>query len=275
MLIDVTKLTPRVYSNHSRDFQVIARLFNSVLNSNLLNSQLIATLGLDEDFDDELADLLLMTLGIPVVHDYNTRQVLAVCKAFAEVRRHKGSVRALETLLNTLLHVEGITESGHVTVSEDKTTIEIWVPANLSDITLFNDLLRLLLPAGMTSKIIRGAKVTPSDPARTETVAPTVTAYKILSGKSLGGVLNGDGISNSVVIPTDKNTAEGLGANPGFIIHNLVPQADIFAQLPLAAAQASQASIESDSGELVTDDAVEPSEGNGSSVLTEINSNPN
>lgn len=87
----------------------------------------------------------------------------------------------------------------------------------------------------MTSKIIRGAKITPPDPARTETVTPTATAYKILSGTSLGGVLKvseENNISDYVgvvgTISTGDNkttTIEGLGANPGFIIHNLVPRA--------------------------------------------------
>lgn len=118
----------------------------------------------------------------------------------------------------------------------------------MSDITLFNDLLRLLLPAGMTSKIIRGAKITLPDSIKTEAIAPTATAYKMLTGKSLG-VFDGKNISDSVgVIGTigtgdNKTTIEGLGANPGFIIHNLIPRVDIFTQAPIAEVQVDQANL--------------------------------
>lgn len=85
----------------------------------------------------------------------------------------------------------------------------------------------------MTSKIIRGAKITPPDPARTETVTPTATAYKILSGTSLGGILkvseksrisDSVGVVGTIGTGDNKTSIEGLGANPGLIIHNLVPR---------------------------------------------------
>lgn len=79
----------------------------------------------------------------------------------------------------------------------------------------------------MTSKIIRGAKITLPDSAKTETVAPTGTAYKMLTGKSMG-VFNGKNISDSVSILDAEKAIEGLEANPGFIIHNLVPRAKDF-----------------------------------------------
>lgn len=125
----------------------------------------------------------------------------------------------------------------------------------------------------MTSKIIRGAKITLPDSAKTETIAPTATAYKMLTGTSLGGVLNDKGISDSIgVVGTigtgeDRINIEGLGANPGFIIHNLVPRAD---QLP-----ATKVQVEPPSPlEPNIDETAEPSESDTSNESAEINPNP-
>lgn len=125
----------------------------------------------------------------------------------------------------------------------------------------------------MTSKIVRGVKLDLSDPAKTEIVPPTATAYKILTGKSMG-VFNGDNISDSVSILDDDKAIEGLEANPGFIIHNLVPSADIFTQLPIAEAQVDQSSVEPNSTESNSETSAELNESDELSEAIEPNLNP-
>jgi hypothetical protein len=133
-----------------------------VLNSVKTNADLISALPLSKNSDEKLIDLMTLTLGFKPKHNYNVAQLTALCSAFCEILRNKGSLYAIETAANTLLHAEGIDERAmcYFPYSEgeyDYTTVNVFISDKLSDINLFKDLLDYILPAGVSCNIVRTA----------------------------------------------------------------------------------------------------------------------
>ena len=158
-LIKFQDLTPEVYYKRSRDFQYIGRLFDLVLNNAKMNTDIISSLPLNPDMDPRLLDLLALTLGFKSKHEYNTKQLAALCSIFPFVLRNKGSKLAIETACNALLNAEGITKEASIEVSNQ--TVSIFLPSELSDLNLLKDLLNYILPAGMSCSLVQEATLVP------------------------------------------------------------------------------------------------------------------
>ena len=158
-LIKFQDLTPEVYYKRSRDFQYIGRLFDLVLNNAKMNTDIISSLPLNPDMDPRLLDLLALTLGFKSKHEYNTKQLAALCSIFPFVLRNKGSKLAIETACNALLNAEGITKEASIEVSDQ--TVSIFLPSELSDLNLLKDLLNYILPAGMSCSLVQEATLVP------------------------------------------------------------------------------------------------------------------
>ena len=158
-LIKFQDLTPEVYYKRSRDFQYIGRLFDLVLNNAKMNTDIISSLPLNPDMDPRLLDLLAFTLGFKSKHEYNTKQLAALCSIFPFVLRNKGSKLAIETACNALLNAEGITKGASIEVGNQ--TVSIFLPSELSDLNLLKDLLNYILPAGMSCSLIQEATLVP------------------------------------------------------------------------------------------------------------------
>ena len=158
-LIKFQDLTPEVYYKRSRDFQYIGRLFDLVLNNAKMNTDIISSLPLNPDMDPRLLDLLALTLGFKSKHEYNTKQLAALCSIFPFVLRNKGSKLAIETACNALLNAEGITKEALIEVKNQ--TVSIFLPSELSDLNLLKDLLNYILPAGMSCSLVQEATLVP------------------------------------------------------------------------------------------------------------------
>lgn len=156
-MIKLQDMTPDVYYNQSRDFQYIGRLFDIVLNSVKTNADLIKECPLSMNSDERLIDLMTMTLGFKSKHNYNVKQLTALCSAFCEIIKNKGSLYSIELAARTLFSAESVKQDFEYDINEDNTEIAIYVPEELTDLNLFRDLLTYILPAGMRCKLIRTA----------------------------------------------------------------------------------------------------------------------
>jgi len=154
-MIRLQDMTPDVYYNQSRDFQFIGRLFDIVLNSVKTNADLIKECPLSMNSDEKLIDLMSLTLGFKSKHNYNVKQLTALCSAFCEIIKNKGSLYSIELAARTLFSAESVRQEFEADLSEDNTEITIYVPEELTDLNLFRDLLNYILPAGIRCTIIR------------------------------------------------------------------------------------------------------------------------
>jgi len=155
-MIKLENLTPNIYTAASRDFQFICRLYDIALNNVKTNSDIIYSLPFSANSDSSLVDLMTTTLGFKSKHKYNTVQLSALCNVFWSLLKKKGTLSSIVDAANVLLTAEGITEEVFVEQNpESPFILDIYLPQELKDTTLFKDLLSYLLPAGMSCNIIK------------------------------------------------------------------------------------------------------------------------
>jgi hypothetical protein len=156
MLINFYDQVPRVYPNSSRDFQYLSWLINIVLNSvkhNVDDMYDLPSVGADP----RLTELLALTLGFKVSRNYDQEQLAALVSVLPSLMKYKGTEKAVRLAGETLLKASGAL--GSFDCVEKNNVLEVTIPKDLIDVTLFTDLLPYILPAGMTCRIIRKTQV--------------------------------------------------------------------------------------------------------------------
>lgn len=154
-MLRMRQMVPNVYYDHSRDFQLIGRLYELVANMVKTNADMLYNLPVSDNMNEKLLDLAASTLGFKSLHHYNVNQLKALCSAFTEILRGKGTQTSIEKACNTLVAAEGIAEEISVEVDDETRLVYIYVPPTLSDLNLLKDILIYILPAGMSYTIVK------------------------------------------------------------------------------------------------------------------------
>lgn len=162
-MIRLQDMTPDVYYNQSRDFQFIGRLFDVLLNSTKTSTDLIGDLPLDENSDLMFSELAAMTLGLKLRHQYSSKQLQAIVAVLSDILRNKGSLRAVQLAYEALISTEGLKQNMYYEAPTlENHTLTLYLPKDLSDLTLLRDLLDYIMPAGVSCRLV---KMTTTDTA--------------------------------------------------------------------------------------------------------------
>lgn len=175
-MIKLQDLTPEVYYNQSRDFQFIGRLYDIILNYIKTNTINLYNLPVGKNMDEQLLNLLALSLGFKTTKYYNSKQLLAICSVLPTILKQKGSIQALVTAVNALLSAEGIKQPLDYTLIP-KQEIILYIAQELEDLNLLTDLLDYLLPAGIGCRLIKEHQVV-NKIETTVVVKSDVTVYK-------------------------------------------------------------------------------------------------
>lgn len=149
---------PSVYIDASRDFQYLSWLINVVLNSVKHNVDDMYNLPCT-DADPKLIELLAMTLGFKIRHNYDKNQLAALTAALPHILRNKGTDKAVIMAGNALITAAGAVGDCECKMLPDR-TLEVLLPNGLVDITLFTDLLPYILPAGLACRVVKRSVLT-------------------------------------------------------------------------------------------------------------------
>lgn len=199
-MIKLQNLTPEVYYKESRDFQLLGRLFDLVLNAVKTDTDLLYNLPLSTNSDEKLLELLALTLGFKPKHQYNARNLKAVCSVFSEILRNKGSIKAIKIACEALFNSMDISQQLDYDFTKDKdnTELNLYIAQDFGDITLLNDLLSYILPAGMSCNIIREFHVL--DDSNTNIgISDNVTKTKINTIETSKIIKDFTGVSNATI----------------------------------------------------------------------------
>lgn len=156
-MINLYNQVPSIYTNASRDFQYLSWLFNIVLNSVKHNIDDIYKLP-SAAIDPKLTELLAMTLGFKIKRNYDQKQLIAIVAILHSALRYKGTEKAIRMAAEALVKAMG--SLGEADVQINGTEIRVTLPKDLTDITLFLDILDYILPAGMTCRVVRKSQNT-------------------------------------------------------------------------------------------------------------------
>ncbi len=151
-MIKMYEQVPQVYLNASRDFQYLSRLIDVVLNGVKYNIDGIYSIPNCPD-NIELTELLAFTLGFKIRRNYDKAQLAALVSILPTILKYKGTQTAIDLVGRALIKSTGT--AGTFLSSVKDNVLEIILPKDQVDTTLFIDLLPYILPAGMSCKIIK------------------------------------------------------------------------------------------------------------------------
>lgn len=149
-MINLYHSTPTIYAQASRDFQYLSWLYNIVLNSVKHNVDDLYQLPLNTS-QDQLIELLALTLGFKVKRKYDTKQLSAIVTILPSLMKNKGTQHAIQLAGQAIMRASGV--EGLFEIKSEGAHLKILLPRTLTDLNLFNDLLPYILPAGCTFRV--------------------------------------------------------------------------------------------------------------------------
>lgn len=149
-MINVIKQTPIEYSKQSRDYQVIARLYTALYNFNLMYIDDMNVW--NSNIDNKLTMLRAKTLNFHPKHAWGLDALDAAMSCFKYIMRLKGTKEAIEYCIQILLRINKL--EGKPEITFDDNYIIIAIPMQLASMGIVEDLLELILPAGMKYRIM-------------------------------------------------------------------------------------------------------------------------
>ena len=219
-MIRLEDLTPEVYYRQSRDFQFIGRLYDIVLNSVKTNSDMLYNIPISDNVDTRLMDLMSLTLGFKSKHNYNVKQLTALCNALAIVMRNKGNIQSIITACTAVLNAEGITKGFEYSYDAASRRVQIFLPPDLKDINLLKDLFEYIVPAGISVDVIRSYVIRVQ--ATTEaTSADTVEVHNVKADKKLHAE---DNLFTEIATAQNLKDSDVNGLNKNYIYHTTIKQ---------------------------------------------------
>jgi hypothetical protein len=226
-MIRLQNLTPEVYYKESRDFQFLGRLFDLVLNSVKTEADLLYNIPLSDNSDTKLLELLAMTLGFKPKHQYNARQLKAICSVFSEILKNKGSIKSLKIACEALFNAMDINQELDYDFTEgtDKTELNLYISQEFEDLIILNDLLGYIIPAGMSYNIIREFHI--KNTSNTNIGLSDTVNVKLMDNTNLSRIVkltttNKDSYNSvsGTTIDTNATTTNIVEVIPGFSINS-------------------------------------------------------
>lgn len=216
-MIKVNKLVPSIYYEESRDFQLFGRSLEVVSNYLKTNVDLINENPLDRRSLDLVIKLVAKTLGFESKHEYNMEDLRVICSIFTECLRIKGTEESVRMAVRGLLNAQGIVDDYNVKVERTvndglvNIVVNIYVPKQIRDVVLLEDLFDYILPAGICYNFIYGSYELENKVDSTTVVTDDVVVSNALENFELGTVMDG----NQIPPRTDEsNIGDLTSINP-------------------------------------------------------------
>jgi hypothetical protein len=163
-MIKVQRNVPDYYYDESRDFQLIGRIFESVLNHSKTATDIIVNTPLSQKYDVSLIDLVTLTIGFESKRKYDVPNLMALISSFKSILKIKGTKKSIEDCVRVLLKAQNINEDFQVVVDTSTSEVGeetiynrdvlIYIPKEVKDVALLEDMLDYVLPAGFNYSII-------------------------------------------------------------------------------------------------------------------------
>lgn len=144
--------TPEYYTKESRDFQIIGKLFDSAFNAPKTGADTILNISGTDNIDPRLVEYLSKTLGFNIRNSYPQNVLFNMLKSFKQMIANKGTKKAVENAVVSLLHSQNITSKYYIQwgVEGDSHNIILYLPKETKNVSILNDVFDYILPAGFT-----------------------------------------------------------------------------------------------------------------------------
>ena len=158
-MIKLKDQIPGVYYDASRDFQILGHLYEVLLNYTKTNADMLYLLPNGVESDTRATELLATTLGFRLRRNYDKEQLAALVSIFPRLLKIKGTKGAVDLAGNALVKASGVPGTFDSKIDNETHVLTVKIPIELSDITLFMDLLPYILPFGLRVSVVRSTTI--------------------------------------------------------------------------------------------------------------------
>lgn len=167
-MIKVHKSIPEAYYENSRDFQLLGRVNEVLYNYLLMNSNLVNNNNVSNDTLLDMINLILYSLGFYGEHDYPNTNLLILASVFKTIMKIKGTKAAIEYCIDILFKSQNIKSEYNLKIGtliksfrtselddngNEYQYLELYLPSDVKDTVLIEDLFEYILPAGFIYNI--------------------------------------------------------------------------------------------------------------------------
>ena len=155
-LLRLQEHTPSAYTDDSRDFQLMLRVYDCVNNGvKYYIDSIIDSLNTDL-CNSELLDLLKTKVGFFSSAEFTDRESRYILKSFPYIMKYKGSKAGIEQAVRVFMTAEGISASSAVFIDTEKHEIEIFIESKLVGTKMLEEMLKYIIPTGYIVSITFG-----------------------------------------------------------------------------------------------------------------------
>lgn len=144
--------TPEVYTSTSRDFQLLGRLYDCIINGVKFDVDSVIDVINTDNIDNKLLKLLQTKLGFFSSKDITDESLRYILKAFPTILKHKGSLKSIKQAVCTFLKLNGIKSKVSIRKVNNNLTspylIEISLDERIDNTYILNEILKYILPTG-------------------------------------------------------------------------------------------------------------------------------
>ena len=144
--------TPEVYTSTSRDFQLLGRLYDCIINGIKFDTDSVLDIINTDNIDNKLLKLLQTKLGFFSSKDITDESLRYILKAFPTILKHKGSLKSIKQAVCTFLKLNGIKSKVSIKKVNNNLTnpylIEISLDERIDNTYILNEVLKYILPTG-------------------------------------------------------------------------------------------------------------------------------
>lgn len=157
MLFKLEENVPDIYVEMSRDFQLLCRVYDIFVNSNIITQSKIRQQLNIEQIDDKLLKLLAGRLGFNSDNYIPTEVMRSILLQFPFMIKNKGTKvgveQAIKSVIKQTSEVNGIQVSITVATGEIKITVKS-DDASAVDTSYLSDVLKYVVPVGYTVSVV-------------------------------------------------------------------------------------------------------------------------
>lgn len=153
-LIRTQNNVPSIYVDESRDFQILARLYDCVLNGVKYDIDSIKNI-LDTDrCGSSLLDALCNKVGFKHKYDIAEEDLRYIIKAFPTIIKNKGSLLGIKQCIYVFMKMNNINTNIYVEVDNTVYEVRVGIEHFYTDTRILNELFKYVLPTGYNVEYI-------------------------------------------------------------------------------------------------------------------------
>jgi hypothetical protein len=141
---------PEIYVNESRDFQLLCRLYDCIINGVKFDIDSMKFLTDTKNCNSRVLDLLKSKVGF-----YNDKYIFSddmrkVLEAFPHIIKYKGSKEAVLQTVCLFMKVNRVRSDCKIDFDNDKREIRIGIKSPVSNYIVIDEIMKYILPTGYT-----------------------------------------------------------------------------------------------------------------------------